>query len=211
MKCLEWCTAHSAQYILIVIIVAVDVIVTRLGLPILPLSKHSSVHSTVQLLSRVRLFATPGITARQASLSITNSRSSLTLTSIESVIPSSHLILGRPLLLLPPIAPSIRVFSNESTLCMRWPKYWSFSTDFRAQKKTSATVSPRICHEIMGMHAMILVFWMMSFKPTFSLVHLFQSHCSAFIRIWDLNPEKNKSIVDFEFFTSRWIDDIQKN
>ena len=81
-----------------------------------------------QSLSCVWLFATPlEITARQASLSITNSRSSLRLTSIESVMPSSHLILCRPLLLLPPIPPSIRVFSNESTLRMRWPKYWSFS------------------------------------------------------------------------------------
>ena len=75
--------------------------------------------SSVQSLSRVRLFATPWTAARQASLSITNSRSSLKLTSIESVIPSSHLILCRPLLLLPPIPPSIRVFSNESTLRMR--------------------------------------------------------------------------------------------
>ena len=83
--------------------------------------------SSVQLLSRVRLFATPWVAARQASLSITNSRSSLRLTSIESVMPSSHLILCRPLLLLPPIPPSIRVFSNESTLRTRWPKYWSFS------------------------------------------------------------------------------------
>ena len=79
--------------------------------------------SSVQSLSRVQLFATPWITARQASLSITNSRSSLRLTSIESVMPSSHLILCHPLLLLPPIPPSIRIFSNESTLCMRWPKY----------------------------------------------------------------------------------------
>ena len=85
------------------------------------------VFSSVQLLSRVRLFATPWIAARQASLSITNSRSSLRLMSIQSVMPSSHLILCCPLLLLPPIPPSIRVFSNESTLCMRWPKYWSFS------------------------------------------------------------------------------------
>ena len=82
---------------------------------------------SVQLLSRVQLFATPWIAARQASLSITNSWSSLKLMSIESVTPSSHLILCRPLLLLPPIPPNIRVFSNESTLCMRWPKYWSFS------------------------------------------------------------------------------------
>ena len=82
--------------------------------------------SSVQSLSRVRLFATPWIAAHQASLSITNSQSSLKFMSIESVMPSSHLILCRPLLLLPPIPPSIRVFPNESTLCMRWPKYWSF-------------------------------------------------------------------------------------
>ena len=83
--------------------------------------------SPVQSFSRVRLFATPWITARQASLSITNSRSSFRLTSIESVMPSSHLILCRPLLLLPPIPPSRRVFSNESALHLGWPKYWSFS------------------------------------------------------------------------------------
>ena len=80
-----------------------------------------------QSLSRVRLFVIPWTAARQASLSITNSRSSLRLTSIKSVMPSRHLILCRPLLLLPTIPPSIRVFSNESTLRMRWPKYWSFS------------------------------------------------------------------------------------
>ena len=80
--------------------------------------------SSVQSLSRVRLFATPWIAARQASLSITISRSSLRLASLESVMPSSHLILCHPLLFLPPIPPSIRVFSNESTLRMRWPKYW---------------------------------------------------------------------------------------
>ena len=83
--------------------------------------------SSVQSLSCVQLFAIPWIAARQASLSITNSRSSLKLISIESVMPSSHLILCHPLLLLPPIPPSIKVFSKESTLCMRWPKYWSFS------------------------------------------------------------------------------------
>ena len=79
--------------------------------------------SSIQSLSHVRLFATPCIAAHQASLSITISRSSLRLMSIESVMPSSHLILCHPLLLLPPIPPSIRVFSNESTLRMRWPKY----------------------------------------------------------------------------------------
>ena len=83
--------------------------------------------ASVQLLSHVQLFATPWIAAHQASLSITSSWSLLKLMSIESVMPSSHLILCRPLLLLPPIPPSIRIFSNESALCMRWPKYWSFS------------------------------------------------------------------------------------
>ena len=83
--------------------------------------------SSVQSLSRVGLFATPWIAARQASLSITNSQSSLKLTCIELVMPSSYLILCRPLLLLPPMPPSIRVFSNESTIHMRWPKYWSFN------------------------------------------------------------------------------------
>ena len=83
--------------------------------------------SSVQSLSSVQLFENPWIAASQAYLSITNSRSSLRLTSIESVMPSSHLFLCRPLLLLPPIPPSIRVFSNESALCMRSPKYWSVS------------------------------------------------------------------------------------
>ena len=83
---------------------------------------------SVQSLSRVQLFATPWIAAWQAFLSITNSWSSLRLTSIESVMPSSHLILCRPLLLLPPIPPSIRVFSKESTLRKRWPKYWSLAS-----------------------------------------------------------------------------------
>ena len=83
--------------------------------------------SSVQSLSHVQLFVAPWIAARQASLSITNSWSSLRLTSIESVMPSSHLILCHPLLLLPSIFPSIRVFSNESALSIRWPKYWSFS------------------------------------------------------------------------------------
>ena len=83
--------------------------------------------NSVQSLSHVRLFATRWTAARQASLSITNSQSLLKLMSIESVMPSNHLILCRPLLLLPSIFPSIRVFSNESVLHIRWPKYWSFS------------------------------------------------------------------------------------
>ena len=83
--------------------------------------------SSVQSLSHVWLFVSPWIAIRQASLSITNSQSSLKLMSIKSVMPSNHFILCRPLLLLPPILPSIRVFSNESTLRMRWQKYWNFS------------------------------------------------------------------------------------
>ena len=106
-----------------------------------PLKKGTAIHSiildwgipwnvsvsSVQPFSCVRLFSTPWIAARQACLSITNSRSSPRLTSIKSVMPSCHLILCRPLLLLPSISPSIRVFSKESTLRVRWPKDWSFS------------------------------------------------------------------------------------
>jgi len=235
--------------------------------------------SSFQSLSRIQLFETPWIAASQASLSITNFQSSLRLMSIESVMPSSHLILCHPLLFLPPIPPSIRVFSNESTLHMRWPKYWTFSFSIISYKEipglisfrmdwldllavqgtlksllqhhslkasvlrnsafftvqlshpymttgktialtrwtfvgkvmplllnmlsrlvitflprskrlliswlqspsavileskkiksdTVSTVSPSISHEVMGPDAMILVFWMLSFKPTFSL------------------------------------------
>ena len=100
--------------------------------------------SSVQSLSRVRLFATPWIAAHHASLSITNSRSSLRLTSIESMMPSSHLILCRPLLFLPSIPPSVKVFSNESTLCMRWPKYWSFSFSIIPSKEIPGLISFRV-------------------------------------------------------------------
>ena len=99
--------------------------------------------SSGQLLSCVWLFATPWIAALQASLSITNSRSSLKLRSVESVMPSSHLILCRPLLLLPPIPPSIRVFSNESTPRTRWPKYWSFSFSIIPSKEIPGLISFR--------------------------------------------------------------------
>ena len=99
--------------------------------------------SWVQSLSRVRLFATPWIVARQASLSIINSRSLLKLMSIESVMPSSHLILCHPVL-LPPIPPSIRVFSNESTLSMRWPKYWSFSFSISPSNEHPGLISFRM-------------------------------------------------------------------
>ena len=101
------------------------------------------ISQSVQLLSRVQLFATPWITAHQASLSITSSQSLLTLMSIESAMPYRHLILCRPLLLLPPIPPSIRVFSSESTLHMRWPKYWSFSFSISPSNEHPALISFR--------------------------------------------------------------------
>ena len=103
--------------------------------------------SSVQSLSCVRLFATSWIAARQASLSITISRSSHKLTSIEWVMLYSHLILCRPLLFLPPISPSIIVFSNESTLRMGWPKYWSFSFSKEAHKSLFLDNKVTLCKE----------------------------------------------------------------
>ena len=100
--------------------------------------------SSVQSLNRVRLFATPWTAAHQASLSITNSRNSPKLVSIELMMPSSHLILGRPLLLLLPIPPRTRVFSSESTLHMRWPKYWSFSFSISPSNEHPGLISFRM-------------------------------------------------------------------
>ena len=100
--------------------------------------------SLVQLLSRVRLFVIPWTAAHQASLSITNSQSFLKLMSIESAMPSNHLILCSPLLLLPSVFPSIRVFSNESALHIRWPKYWSFSFSISPSNEYSGLISFRI-------------------------------------------------------------------
>ena len=100
--------------------------------------------SSVQSLSHVRLFATPWIAANQASLSITSSWSLFTLMPIESVMPSSHLILCRPLLLLPPIPPSIRVFSSESILHKRWPKYWSFTFSISPSNEHPGLISFRM-------------------------------------------------------------------
>ena len=105
---------------------------------------HTIQFSSVQSLSHVRLFATPWTTAHQAFLSITNSRSPPKLMSIESLMPSSHLILCHPLLLLPSIFPSIRVFSNESALCIRWPKYWSFSFNISPSNEHPGLISFRM-------------------------------------------------------------------
>ena len=139
--------------------------------------------SSVQLLSRVQLFATPWIAARQASLCITNSQSSLKLTSIKSVMRSSHLILFCPLLLLPPIPPSIRVFSNESTLHMRWPKYQSFSFSIILSKEIPGLISFRMD-------------WLDLLAVQGTLKSLFQQHsskasilrCSAFFAIQLSHP-----------------------
>ena len=100
--------------------------------------------SSVQSLSHVRLFATPWTAARQASLSITDSRNLPKLVSIESVMPSNHLILCHPLLLLPSILPNVRVFSNESALCIRWPKYWNFSFNISPANEHPGLISFRM-------------------------------------------------------------------
>ena len=105
---------------------------------------YNAILSSVQSLTRVRLFVIPWIAARQASLSITNSQSPPKPMSIESVMPSSHLILCHPLLLLTSIFPSIRIFSNESALCIRWPKYWSFNFNISPPNEYSGLISFRM-------------------------------------------------------------------
>ena len=110
----------------------------------LGLSTHSVQFRSIQSLSRVQLFATPWPAAHQASLSITNSRSLPKPMSIELVMPSNHLILCHLLLLLPSLFPSIRVFSNESTLCIRWTKYWSFSFNISPSNEHPGLISFRM-------------------------------------------------------------------
>ena len=112
------------------------------GLLLNPLS--ITIVGVAQSLSHIRLFVTPWTAARQTSPSITIARSLLKLMSIESVMPSNHPILCRPLLLLPSIFPSIRVFSNESVLCIRWPKYWSFSFSISPFNKYPGLISFRM-------------------------------------------------------------------
>ena len=125
----------------------------NLSLPLLQLSSqvlplhlgiYSVQFSSFQWLSRVWLLTTPWTPAHQASLSITNSRALPKLMCIESVMPSNHLILCHPLILLPSIFPSIRVFSNESALCIRWPKYWNFSFSIKPSNEYSRLISFRM-------------------------------------------------------------------
>ena len=138
--------------------------------------------SSVQSLSRVRLFVTPWIVACQASLSITNSRSALKIMFIESVMASSHLILCRPLLLLPPIPPRIRVFSSESTLCVRWPKYWSFSFSIIPSKEIPGLISFRM-------------YWLDLLAVQGTLKSLLQHHSSkASIRRCSVSSQSNSHI-----------------
>ena len=139
--------------------------------------------SLVQSLSRVWLFATPWTTAHQASLSITNSQSPSKPMSIELVMPSNHLILCGPLLLLPSIFPSIRVFSSESALCIRWPKYWSFSFNISPSNEYSGLISFRMD-------------WLDLLAVQGTLKSLLQHHsskasiiwCSAFFTVQLLHP-----------------------
>ena len=128
--------------------------------------------SSVQSLSGVRLLATPWIAAHQASLSIINSRSSLKLMSIESVMSSSHLILCHPLPLLPPIPPSTRVFSNESTLRMRWTKYWSFSFSIIPSKEYPGPIS-----------FIIIIIFSINFLLGFILLLLLFLECTGWISL----------------------------
>ena len=135
------------------------------------LGRRSVQLSSVQSLSRVRLFVTPWTAARQASLSITNSQSLLKLMPIESVMPSNHLILCRPLLLPRSIFPSIRVFSNESVLRIRWPKYWSFSFSISPSNEYSGLLSFRMD-------------WLDLFVVQGTLKRLLQHHSSKASILW---------------------------
>ena len=145
--------------------------------------RPNNTFSSVQLLSCVRIFTTPWTAAHQASLSITNSWSLPKLMSMESVMPSNHLILCCPLLFLPSIFPSIRVFSDESALCIRWPKYWSFSFNISPSKKIPRLIFFRLD-------------WLDLLTVQGSLKSLFQHHnskesilqCSAFFIVQLSHP-----------------------
>ena len=150
---------------------------------IFPVFPSQSSFSSVQSLSHVRLFATPWTAARQASLSITNSQSLLKLMSIESVMPPNHLTLCCPLLLPPSIFPSIRVFSNESVLRIRWPKHWSFSFSISPSNEHSELISFRM--DWLGLLAVQRTLMSLLQYPS-SKASIFQ--CSAFFMVQILHP-----------------------
>ena len=155
--------------------------------------------SPVQSFSRVRLFVTPRTTACQASLSITNSWVLIKLMSTESVLPSNHLILCRPLLLPPSIFPSIRVFSNESALCIRWPKYWSFSFSISPSNEYSGLISFRMD-------------WSDLLVVPGTLKNLLQQHsskasilqCSAFFIVQLSHPYMTTGKISFDYMDICW-------
>ena len=145
--------------------------------------------SSVQLLSCVRFFVTPWIAARQASLSITNSRSLLKPMPIESVMPSSHLVFCHPLLLLPPIPPSIRVFSNESALRMRWPQFWSFSFSISPSNEHPGLISSRMDWlDLLAVQGTLKSLLQIRWGNRGSSVRLYffglQNHCSCWLQPW---------------------------
>ena len=159
--------------------------------------------SSVQSLSRVWYFATPWTTAHQASLSITNSRNLPKLMSIELVMPSNHLILCLPLLLLPSIFPSIRVFSSESALHIRWPKYWSFSFNISPSNEYSGLISLRIdwfylltvqetFKSLLQHHNLKALVLILLYGPTLTSIHDWKNHNFDYI---DLCQQSNESAV----------------
>ena len=145
---------------------------------------------SVQLFSRIQLFAAPRTAARQTSLSITNSQSLLKLMSMESVVPSNHPILCHPLLLLPPIFPSIRVFSNESVLHIRWPKYWSFSFSISPSNEYSGLISFRID-------------WLDLLAVQGTLKGLLQHHNSKASILWQFSWQNSISLCPASLCTPR--------
>ena len=143
--------------------------------------------SSVQLLSREWLFATPWVTAWQASLSISNSRSLLKLMSIESVMLYSHLILCHPHFLLPAIPPSIRVFSNESTLHMRWPKYWSFSFNISPSNEHPGLISVRMDWlDLLAVQGTLRVFYNTTVQKHQFFCAQLSSQSNSHIHTWPL-------------------------
>ena len=151
--------------------------------------------SSVQLLSRIRLFVTAWIPARQASLSITNSRSPPKPMSIEPVMPSHHHILCRPLLLLPSIFPSIRVLSNESALCIRWPKYWSFSFNISPFNEHPGLISFRVDWlDLLAVQGLSRVFSNTTVQKHQFFITQLSSQSNSHIHTWPL--EKTIALID---------------